>query len=74
MFGKKIIKDPNLLMDGEPISVKRTIFERIFTRPWRPFNKYRIEVPRVPSTEIYYTNEYIMCHPAMIEEMKKACK
>ena len=74
IFGKKIITDPNMLMCGEPVLVKRTVCERLFARPWRPFERTRVKTPLVPSTEILYTNEYIMCHPAMVEEMKKACK
>jgi hypothetical protein len=59
----KIIVDPLLVKDGEPYPVKRAWKERLFTRPFRPFQRIRMVTPKVPDTGVYIINGVMVMHP-----------
>jgi hypothetical protein len=52
-FNTRIIESSDLLERGDPVQVKRTWRERLFTLPWQPLKATRTEVPLVPSSKTY---------------------
>ena len=72
--GLTIYQNP-YLMDNEEITIKRTMKDRLFTLPWNPFKKTKIETKKIPSTKIFgiknqLTNEDIYyCHPLQYKEI-----
>jgi hypothetical protein len=72
VFSGVIIRtDPNLVENGEPYEVRRTWYERLFTRPWRPLTTTRWVVPKVPMKSIIHLSDGTMImHPTTLEEMK----
>lgn len=61
-----------LTEDGEPRQVRRSWRSRLFSRPWRPWRATFTEIPQVPSKRlIQLTATRWMCHPAMLEELKR---
>lgn len=51
---------PVLIAMG-PETVRRTFRERLFTRPWRPFQKYRVINATVQVGEVFqYGNRLLM--------------
>lgn len=59
----KVISDPNLT-EAREITVKRSLKERLFSLPWRPFEKLRVKVIQVPSEGVYILNEHTCAiHP-----------
>ena len=58
---------------GKPVQVKRTIKERLFTRPWRPFTTHRTVVPQLPSNEIVVDsiNQVIYVHPVRARQLQQ---
>ena len=64
LAGFQIIEDAHLVKSE---LVKRTWKERFFTRPWRPFKKYR-EV-FYPSEEILTIGRTLIMHPMMKQKI-----
>lgn len=75
LFGMKIITSPFV---GEKCTkqVKRTWKERLFTLPWRPFQKLKtITYYKPDGTFIRDTTRNILyCHPADLEDLRRAIK
>lgn len=69
----KIIADPNLLEDGDPVLVKRTWPERLFSWPWNPFRGLKTVTPKVPSGQVYRLGDDILImHPVTLEKIREA--
>ena len=67
----KVITSLWLTESGTPYEQRRTLRERLFTRPWRPWVTTRTEVPQIPSTNVLQlTNGTIVMHPARWEQLK----
>jgi hypothetical protein len=71
LFGIQIIEDVNMVDSHSRLKTWR---ERLFSWPWRPWVKY--VVWQTPSKKFYLMkmdeiNEKLICHPAMIEELRK---
>ena len=62
--GMRIIESPFLEQDGEPIEVRRTWRERLFTWPWTPFIATKTIIPKVPYEGALKINEHtLLMHP-----------
>ena len=68
--GFRIIESRYLIEPGEPVEVRRTWRERLFTRPWHPWKATRIEIPQIPSRSYYITGEgSIIIHPERLKQL-----
>lgn len=68
--GMKIIEDINMTEEGEPYQIRRSWKERLFSRPWRPRQRMKTIVPRVPSEKCYLLgNNTIMMHPETAQKL-----
>lgn len=71
--GLRIIESPYLEEDGEPVTVRRSWRERLFSRPWRPFVTTRTVIPKIPYRGAVRLNQTtIVMHPATVLELKKS--
>lgn len=60
------------LTETKTEEVKRTIKERLFSLPWRPFKKTKTITVQVPQRGVFKTEFGLCMHPAIWEEIKKA--
>jgi hypothetical protein len=66
----KLIESPLMVKRVEKI-VPRTWKERLFERPWRPWQKIRIQIEIVPMKEVYMIDgKRIIGHPATIRKIR----
>ncbi len=64
-FGMRIIWSEHLTQDGEPVEVRRSWRERLFSRPWQPFRATRTFIPKIPYRGALKLNEStLIMHPA----------
>lgn len=68
--GITVISDPCMVEAGEPVITKRSLKERLFTRPWRPLMKTSVHVPMIPLKEYRLINGKIYMHPAIFKEVQ----
>jgi len=55
--------DEDLVVAGATDHVKRSLKERLFSRPWQPFKKNKTVTNMVPSHKIYWEGESLIMHP-----------
>jgi len=61
----KIIEDERLVKEGEPVEVKRSWFDRLFSWPWEPWIATETVIPMVPDDGIYqFEGDTFIMHPA----------
>ena len=73
MLGLELIKDPNMVCPGEPVQVRRSWRERLFSRPWRPLDATKTHVPMVPRKDFYVLmGKTIVAHPERARELLRA--
>lgn len=71
-----IIVAPYLTVDGEPYNVRRSLRERLFSRPWRPWVCTRTIVPQIPDPSMYSMldpisgRQTIVAHPETFKRVK----
>jgi hypothetical protein len=71
--GLKIIESVYLTEPGDPIEVRRSWKERLFSRPWHPLKKTRTFIPQVPMRGAYRLgNDSVVMHPAMAAKLRHA--
>lgn len=72
--GLKILENPILTVPGQSEQVKRTLKERLFSRPWRPFKKYIKVTPMIPDPNYYLDkiNNTIIAHPDTARKLMNA--
>ncbi len=71
--GMRVIESLYLEQDGEPVTVRRSWKERLFSRPWKPFQRMRTVIPRVPYRGVVKLNaNTLVMHPAMVAELARA--
>ena len=70
--GLKIIEDLNMVVPGEPFEKKRTIKERLFSLPWRPFKRTKTITLMVPSREIIFWENHLVMHPVVKDELLRS--
>jgi len=67
----RLIESPLMVKRVEK-TVPRTWKQRFFERPWRPWQKIRIQIEMVPMEKVYMINgEMIIGHPATIQKIKE---
>lgn len=66
----KVIENA-LLTTKKTVEQQRTIKERFFSLPWRPFKKIKMVAVKVPSREIYFSNDTIFLHPVIAKELRE---
>lgn len=62
LLGMKILIDNNLIVRDEDKVVKRTWFERLFTRPWIPLKKTNRYIQYKPDPNIYTVDNKRIMH------------
>jgi len=67
-FGSyKIISTPSMVKTKKKV-VKRTWKERLFSLPWRPFQKTKVVTYNVPDETVLKMDDRIICHPSIYEK------
>jgi len=61
--GFSIVENRFLTVPGDPIEVSRTLQERWFSWPWKPFKKTRMMATQKPSPEIIMMGNCLTMHP-----------
>ena len=69
--GFPLVEDPSLVEHGPPKVVHRTIWERFFERPWRPWQGSKVVATTKPSMGVRYINGRLHAHPEVIKEIKE---
>lgn len=68
--GYKIVEDVNLT-ETESYEEVRSWKERLFTFPWKPLVKSKTCYRIVPSKDVFFVDNMIVCHPMIAEELRK---
>lgn len=64
------IKNPSM-MELRKVTRKRSLVERFFSLPWRPFEKFKNTEELLPSRQFLLVNRNTFIgHPQLIEEFK----
>lgn len=69
--GLQIHTNPNLVVPGEPVVVRRTARERWLSWPWRPWRATTTIVPLVPDRNVYRTGNIVYMHPVLAQELEQ---
>jgi hypothetical protein len=70
--GMRIIENANLTEPGEPVSVRRSWRERLFSRPWKPWQATRLVIPQIPyHGAIRLNDRTLIMHPGTLRELRK---
>lgn len=72
LHGITVILSDNMVTEGQPISVRLTWWERLFSWPWRPWVCSVEITPILPSDDVIYSeieNKLIM-HPVKWDSIK----
>ena len=73
--GIRIIEDPNLVQDGKPRVVRRSLRERLFSRPWRPLQRTRTVIPKEPRIEALEIRPGVLVmHPATARALREVLR
>lgn len=71
MLGVPIVESLCMVEDGEPREVPRAWFDRLFTRPWRPFKATQTVVPKVPRIDaLRLPNGTLVMHPETARRLR----
>jgi|TARA_A100001391_G_scaffold33224_3_gene17985 hypothetical protein len=66
----RIVEDINLT-ETESYEKVRSWKERLFTFPWKPLQKVKVCHKVVPSKEVFVTDNMLVCHPFVAQELRK---
>lgn len=69
--GFKIITNDHLMVDGEPIQIRRSWRERLFSRPWRPWAAVRTFIPKIPSPQIFEWGDTLIMHSETMRKFRE---
>ncbi len=69
--GMTIIESPFLTKEEQEI-VPRTWRERLFTRPWRLFEKTKTVTVRVPDPDLYSVAGMVYGHPVTVARLRES--
>jgi hypothetical protein len=73
IMGSYKIISSRYMVDYKSKEVSRTLFERWFSFPWKPFNKVKtVHYEEPMKTVCLTTNRELVCHPTVYEIIKKA--
>lgn len=71
LSGFRVIEDNSMVEDGEPYKVKRTLKDRLFSRPWKPLKTQRTVVPKKPKRVALTIGNTLIVHPEMAKEFRE---
>ena len=71
LMGYRIYTNPQLT-EVETYELERTVRERWFSLPFRPWVKLKTVSRTVPSKKLIVQNKVIVVHPAMLDQLKTA--
>lgn len=70
--GMRVIESAYLEEDGEPYIVRRTWRQRLFSRPWRPWQTTYTVVPKVPFRGAIQLNKTtLVMHPDTVRLVRR---
>jgi len=72
-IGLQIIEDQHI-GDQVRVEIQRTWAQRLFTRPWKPFQKYRYETYWKDNGNIFSISGKLIMHPDTAAKMREAIK
>jgi hypothetical protein len=72
-YGYNVIESQHMTKTVTDV-VDRTWGERLFSWPWRPLQKTRVVITKIPSDEVLVFQNNIVCHPAMADQIRKVVK
>lgn len=73
LSGFRVIESEYLTEAGEPVQVRRSWRERLFSRPWRPLRQTRTVIPQVPMKGGYRLGKHtIVMHPETLRQLRAA--
>lgn len=68
--GFRVITSPYLTEAGEPYDVRRSLRERLFSRPWHPLQRTRTITPQVPMKGGYRLgHDTVVMHPETFRQL-----
>ncbi len=71
--GIRIVESIYLVEPGDPIEIRRSWRERLFSRPWTPLKTTRTLIPNVPyKGAIRIDNTTIVMHPETVRQFRAA--
>lgn len=70
LAGLKVIENAHLTIPDGTVEVRRTMRERLLTRPWSPFKKFNTVARTKPSRQIYRVPGAFIMHPALAAEIR----
>ena len=72
--GCRVIESVYLTEMGEPVIVRRSWRERLFSRPWRPWKATKTITPQVPMKGGYcLADGTLVMHPETLRRVKEHC-
>lgn len=71
--GITILPNANMTEHGEPINIRRTWKQRLFSWPWKPWCNIMTVTPYTPSKKVYMLKSQgiAFAHPAVIDELRR---
>lgn len=73
LWGTHIVTDPHLTKTAV-VEVRRTWRERLFSRPWRPWERTKFVTRQVPDDTVYFIRGRIVCHPIVRSQMERVIR
>lgn len=70
--GMLVIEDARMTVAGEPVQVPRSLWERLFSLPWRPFKRTKTITPQVPNDQLVRVGRALVGHPHTIRRIYEA--
>lgn len=71
LFGYKVIEDASLV-DCVEVAERRSIFERLFSLPWKPFKKFKVIYRKTPKkgAYVFHNMRLVIMHPEVAKLLK----
>lgn len=69
-----MVTDVNLVEPGEPAVVRRSWRERLFSRPWRPWQPTKLVPTTKPRKDLLVVGNMVLVHPARLNDLMKAAE
>lgn len=68
-MGYRIIENPEMTCQKQ-VRRQRSLSQRLFTFPWRPFQKTELILMTVPDDRMVIQNNTLMVHPEVYKKLK----
>ena len=71
LFGKPVIEDHSMVVE-RPVGLrKRSLKERLWNSPWRPWQGWETEYETVPDPRILHQEHAVVGHPETLDRLIK---